>query len=83
MLAYLEGSHEEGLRAYIEPLVIVMILILNAVVGVWQESNAEAALDALKELQSETARVIRDGKLVGLPAPPPPPPLPLLLLLLD
>ncbi len=66
VLAYLEeGSHEEGIRAYIEPLVIVLILILNAIVGVWQESNAEAALEALKELQSETARVLRNGKMVS------------------
>jgi magnesium-transporting ATPase (P-type) len=31
---------------------------------VWQESNAEKALEALKELQSEHAKVLRDGKLV-------------------
>lgn len=66
-LAYLEeGSAEEGLRAYIEPFVILLILVLNAVVGVWQESNAEKALEALKELQSEHAKVIRDGKLVSI-----------------
>ena len=45
--------------------VIVLILILNAAVGVWQESNAEAALEALKDLQGETARVIRGGKMVS------------------
>ena len=44
--------------------VILLILILNAAVGVWQESNAEAALEALKDLQGETARVIRGGKMV-------------------
>lgn len=73
LLAFFEGhekgSEEGGLRAYIEPLVIVLILILNAAVGVWQESNAEAALDALKDLQGEHARVIRDGKVINeLPA---------------
>lgn len=65
VIAYLEGaSGDEGIRAYIEPLVILMILIINAIVGVWQESNAEAALEALKEMQSEHSRVIRDGKIV-------------------
>lgn len=69
-LAIFEGKQEEeGLRAYIEPFVIVLILILNAVVGVWQESNAEKALDALKELQTDTAKTVRDGKLISaLPA---------------
>jgi Ca2+-transporting ATPase len=65
LLALFEkGSSEEGIRAFIEPAVILLILILNAIVGVWQESNAEAALDALKNSLSETATVLRDGGLV-------------------
>ncbi len=65
-LAYLDnGSHEEGIRAYIEPFVILLILVLNAIVGVWQEANAEKALEALMEMQSVTAKVVRDRKLVS------------------
>jgi hypothetical protein len=64
-LAWVEDNPDEsGLRAFIEPFVIILILVLNAAVGVWQESNAESALDALKEMQSDNARVIRGGQLV-------------------
>lgn len=61
-----ESSQHEGLRAYVEPFVILLILFLNAAVGVWQESRSEAALEALKELQSEHAKVIREGKMVSM-----------------
>lgn len=57
-----EASKEEGWTAYVEPLVILLILVANAFVGVWQESNAEKALDALKKLQPDTAMVLRDGR---------------------
>ncbi|CAN6466078.1 unnamed protein product [Victoria cruziana] len=71
VLAHYHGqeSGESVFTAYVEPLVILLILILNAIVGVWQESNAEKALEALKDMQSEQAKVLRDGYLVPyLPA---------------
>ncbi|KAL6131123.1 PREDICTED: calcium-transporting ATPase, endoplasmic reticulum-type [Fragaria vesca subsp. vesca] len=70
-LAFMHGSEsgESGFEAYVEPFVIVLILVLNAIVGVWQESNAEKALEALKQMQSESAKVLRDMYLVpDLPA---------------
>ncbi len=44
-----------------EPALILAIVILNAVMGVAQESKAEKALDALKNMSAPHARVIRDG----------------------
>ena len=55
-------NNGEGVTAFVEPFVILLILILNAVIGVWQENNAANALQALKEMQSEHACCIRDGK---------------------
>ncbi len=45
-----------------EPALIVLIVILNAVMGVYQEGKAEKALDALKNMSAPHARVIRDGR---------------------
>ena len=47
---------------FFEPLLILLIVVLNAVLGVVQESKAEKALDALKNMSAPHARVVRDGK---------------------
>lgn len=48
-------------RDFFEPVLILLIVILNAVMGVVQESKAEKALDALKGLSAPRARVLRGG----------------------
>ena len=68
ILAVFEDG-EDGFTAFVEPFIILFILIINAAIGVWQESNAENALEKLKEMQSDHARCIRDGKMINeLPA---------------
>lgn len=63
VLAFFENGGETSITAFVEPLVILLILILNAVVGIWQESNASNALAALKKMQSERAHCLRNGEM--------------------
>ena len=53
---------------WIEPIIIVLIVMLNAALGVIQESRAEAALAALKNLSAPQARVRRGGSANTLSA---------------
>ncbi|CEQ39834.1 SPOSA6832_01395, partial [Sporobolomyces salmonicolor] len=67
VLAYLEEGDDKA-TAYVEPVVILTILILNAWVGVVQETNAEKAIEALMEYSPDEAKVIRDGRTVKVHA---------------
>ncbi len=58
VIACMEGDAME----FFEPALILLIVALNAFLGVMQESKAEKALDALKSLSAPHARVIRDGE---------------------
>lgn len=48
---------------WIEPIVILVIVVINALLGVIQESKAEAALEALKNMSAPQAKVLRGGQL--------------------
>ena len=56
-------DHPEGLA---EVFIILIVVLLNAVLGVLQESKAEAAIEALQTMTAATCKVLRDGKQVSV-----------------
>jgi magnesium-transporting ATPase (P-type) len=46
----LTDDGDEGIAAYVEPFVILLILVINGIVAIWQDSNADSALEALVEM---------------------------------
>ena len=66
LIALANGEHGAG--AFVEPGVIVLILVANATVGVVTETNAEKAIEELKAYEADVATVLRDGRWNVLPA---------------
>ena len=65
---------ESGIIGYIEnegitdSIIILIVVIMNAIIGVAQESKAEKSLEALQKLSSHVAKVIRNGELIIVPS---------------
>ncbi len=70
ILVLIAAAAVSGIISFVEKelptdvFIILIVVILNAVLGVLQEAKAEKALDALKEMTAATSKVLRDGKQV-------------------
>ena len=51
-----------------DTIIILIVVIVNAIIGVAQENKAEKSLEALQKLSSHASKVIRNGKLLVIPA---------------
>ena len=58
VLAVVEGE------SFADVIIILAVVIINAVLGVYQENKAEKAIEALQEMSAATSKVLRDGKIV-------------------
>ena len=56
------------LGEWVDSAIIAVVILLNAILGTVQESKAEAALEALKQMAAPTARVLRDGAVAKIAA---------------
>ncbi len=59
--AQLSGGH-----GFTDVFIIMAVVITNAVLGVYQESKAEKAIEALKNMTAATSKVLRDGQIVSI-----------------
>ncbi len=57
---------EEG--EFVDVIIILTVVLINAFLGVFQESKAEKAIEALQEMSAATSKVLRDGKVIAVPS---------------
>ena len=68
VMSYIQNPGHTGelVEGLVEVGIIVIVVLLNAILGVVQESKAEAAIEALQTMTAATCKVIRDGKQIVL-----------------
>lgn len=57
---------ENGVGFPTDTVIIMVVVLINTVLGVVQESKAEAAIQALQEMSAATSKVLRDGKMISV-----------------
>lgn len=58
----------EGVMGFVDVIIIMAVVLVNAILGVFQESKAEAAIEALQKMSAAHSKVIRDGKTQIIPS---------------
>ena len=53
-------------ESFADVIIILAVVVVNAVLGVYQENKAEKAIEALQEMSAATSKVLRDGKIVSV-----------------
>lgn len=66
IVAALLSVATEGMHGLTDAIIILAVVILNAAFGVYQEGQAEAAIEALKSMSSPLARVRRNGHVIEM-----------------
>ena len=59
-------SFVQGENDYIDSIIIIAIVVLNAIMGLVQEAKAEKSLEALKDMSAPVAKVRRDGRILTI-----------------
>ena len=61
-------SYVEGTNEYIDSIIIISIVVVNAILGLVQENKAEKSLEALKKMSAPTAKAKRNGEILSIPS---------------
>ena len=62
------ASYMQGETDFTDPVIILAIVVINALIGIFQEQRAEHSLEALRSLQTPESLVIRDGEKQTIPS---------------